>query len=109
MSPKVGAIASSEATSSVFHRTHMYITKQQGVGWLFLVMSIVLQAAVLAFVIVQCVNTYNELSTCKNEANVAKCPTPGAVTGIWVGLLAVTIVLVIFLVVAGLSFSYARV
>lgn len=87
----------------------MYITKQQGVGWLFLVMSIVLQACILAFIIVQCVNTYNELNTCKKEADVTKCPTAGSLTSIWVAATGATIVLVILIFLAGWSFTYAKV
>ena len=115
MDASPSATAAAPATSgtnmarAVFHRTHLYISKQQGVGWLFLIACSVLLACTLAYIIVQSINTYNELNTCKQEADVAKCPTPGSLTSIWVPLLGTSIVAWILLFSAGMSFTYARV
>lgn len=98
-----------ESAKSVFSRVHMKISKQQGVGWLFLIMAGVIQIAFLVFIIVDCINTKNKLQTCTDQADIAICPKPSAITPIWVSLTAASIVLLTFLLAAGWSFTFARV
>jgi hypothetical protein len=111
LSNKMSSSPDTAATSvkETFVRTHTAISKQQVAAWVLLLIGCLIQGAFLAVILYITLHLRTQLQDCQTvPKDVEKCPTASEITPVWVLLLGSAIFGLVFVLLAAMAFTKAK-